>query len=104
MDNIIDAAPEILLISPCGYGAEQARDEYRDMAFPEEWNAIPAVRNGRVYALEANGYYSRPGPRLVIGIEALAKLFHPAVEVSLEAEAAVLHISTGTNSARAASV
>jgi iron complex transport system substrate-binding protein len=104
MDNIIKAAPEILLISPCGYGAEQARDEYRGMTFPEEWNAIPAVRNGRVYALEANSYYSRPGPRLITGIEALAKLFHPAVEVSLEAEAAVLHVSTGTNSARAASV
>jgi iron complex transport system substrate-binding protein len=103
-DDVINAAPDILLISPCGYGAEQARDEYRGIAFPEEWNAIPAVRNGRVYALEANSYFSRPGPRLVTGIEALAKLFHPAVEVSLEAEAAVLPISAGTSSARAASV
>jgi hypothetical protein len=62
------------------------------------------VRYGRVYALEANSYFSRPGPRLVTGIEALAKLFHPAVEVSLEAEAAVLPISPGASNARAASV
>jgi iron complex transport system substrate-binding protein len=64
---------------------------------------MPAVRNGRVYALEANSYFSRPGPRLVTGVEALAKLFHPAMEVSREAENAVLPISTGVRAARAAS-
>jgi iron complex transport system substrate-binding protein len=104
MEDVINAAPEILLISPCGYGAEQARDEYRAMTFPEEWNAVPAVRNGRVYALEANSYFSRPGPRLITGIEALAKLLHPAVEVSREAESAILPIATGASTARAASV
>lgn len=104
MDDVINAAPEILLISPCGYGAEQARDEYLGMTFSEEWNAIPAVRNGRVYALEANSYYSRPGPRLITGIEALAKLLHPTIEVSREAEAAILPVSTGSSTARAASV
>jgi iron complex transport system substrate-binding protein len=103
LDNVIDAAPEILLIAPCGYGAEQARTEYRGMTFPEEWSAIPAVRNGRVYALEANSYFSRPGPRLITGIEALAKLLHPAMEVSREAEAAILPITAGTSAARAAS-
>jgi iron complex transport system substrate-binding protein len=62
---------------------------------------MPAVRNGRVYALEASSYFSRPGPRLVTGIEALAKLFHSAIEVSHEAEAAVLPIHAGAH-ARAA--
>jgi iron complex transport system substrate-binding protein len=103
LEDIIEAAPEILLIAPCGYGAEQARNEYRTMAFPEEWQAIPAVRDGRVYALEANSYFSRPGPRVITGIEALAKLFHPAVEVTLEAESAVLLITPEARSARAAS-
>jgi iron complex transport system substrate-binding protein len=101
IDNVMEAAPEILLIAPCGYSAEQARDEYRSMRFPEEWNEVPAVRNGHVYALEANSYFSRPGPRLVAGVEALAKLFRPAVEVSREAELAVLPIATA--SARSAS-
>jgi iron complex transport system substrate-binding protein len=104
MDDVIAAAPEILLIAPCGYGAEQARDEYRSMDFPEQWNTIPAVRNGCVYALEANSYFSRPGPRLITGIEALAKLFHPAIEVSHESEAAILPILTNKPAARAASV
>jgi iron complex transport system substrate-binding protein len=104
VEDVIEAAPEILLIAPCGYGAQQARDEYKSMAFPEEWNAIPAVRNGRVYAVEANSYFSRPGPRLITGIEALAKLFQPAIEVSREAESAILPISAQTSSARAASI
>jgi iron complex transport system substrate-binding protein len=64
------------------------------MAHPEEWNAIPAVQNGRIYALEANSYFSRPGPRLIAGIEALAKLFQPAMQVNNEAEGAAVRIIT----------
>jgi iron complex transport system substrate-binding protein len=101
LQDIVEAMPDILLIGPCGYNAQQASDEYRSMDLPEQWNAMPAVRNGRVYALEANSYFSRPGPRLVTGVEALAKLFHPAIVVAREAESAVLPISTST---RAASV
>jgi iron complex transport system substrate-binding protein len=93
VDDVIDAAPDILLIAPCGYSAEQARDEYRNMSFPEPWGAIPAVRQNRVYALEANSYFSRPGPRLMTGVETLAKLFHPEVAVSPEAGRAVLPIT-----------
>ncbi len=102
--DVVEAAPEILLVAPCGYTAERAHDEYCSIDFPEQWNAVPAVHNGRVYALEANSYFSRSGPRLVSGIEALAKLFHPTIEVPREAEAAILPISTGASTARAASV
>jgi iron complex transport system substrate-binding protein len=102
-DDLVEAAPEILLIAPCGYSAEQARNEVRTMTFPEEWHAIPAVRNGRVYALEANSYFSRPGPRLITGLEALAKLFRPAIEVSPEAESAVLPMTPEARPARSAS-
>jgi iron complex transport system substrate-binding protein len=92
-EDVIEAAPEILLIAQCGYSAQRARDEYRAMSFPEEWNAIPAMRNSRVYALDASGYFSRPGPRLISGIEALAKILHPEVVVSSEAEHVALPIT-----------
>src|SRR5579863_1193371 len=92
-EDVIEAAPEILLIAQCGYSARQASDEYRGMTFPEEWNAIPAVRHSRVYALDASGYFSRPGPRLMTGIEALAKILHPEVVVSQEAESVAVHVS-----------
>ena len=103
LQDIVEAEPEILLIAPCGYSAQQARDEYRSMDLPEQWQAMPAVRNGRVYALEANSYFSRPGPRLITGIEAIAKLLHPDIEVSREAESAILPITTSAQT-RTASV
>jgi len=93
-EDVIEAAPEILFIAQCGYSAKQAREEYRAMSFPEEWSAIPAVRNGRVYAMDASGYFSRPGPRLITGIEALAKILHPEVAVSPEAEGVAIPIAS----------
>ena len=104
LQDIVEAEPEILLISPCGYTAQQARDEYNSLELPEQWTAIPAVRNGRVYALEASSYFSRPGPRLIIGIEILAKIFQPAVTVSPEAESAILPIPAHPAGTRVASV
>src|SRR5271168_4061588 len=92
LNDVINGAPDILLVASCGYSAGQAREEYLSMDFPEAWHAIPAVRNNRVYALEASSYFSRPGPRLVTGIEALAKVFHPAVSVSQEAEHAIVPV------------
>jgi iron complex transport system substrate-binding protein len=90
LDDVVAAQPDFLIAAPCGYSATQAREEYRSIAFPSGWQDIPAVRNGRVYALDANSYFSRPGPRLVTGLEILTKLLHPAIEVSREAEAAIV--------------
>jgi iron complex transport system substrate-binding protein len=101
IEDVMAAAPEILLIGCCGYSAEQGRSEYLSMTFPEEWGAIPAVRNGRVFALEANSYFSRPGPRLVTGVEILGKVFHPAIEVSPEADSAAKQVSARTRAASA---
>jgi iron complex transport system substrate-binding protein len=103
LQDIVEAEPEILLIAPCGYSAQQARTEYLSLELPEQWNVIPAVRDGRVYALEATSFFSRPGPRLVTGIEAVAKLLHPAIEVPNKAEAAVVPIHAPAH-ARAASI
>ena len=97
LEDIVNAAPDVILISPCGYNAGKARDEYLSMAHSKEWNTIPAVRHGRICALEANSYFSRSGPRLITGIEALAKFFHPAIPVSREAEQAILKIETAAD-------
>jgi iron complex transport system substrate-binding protein len=93
-DDVVAAQPDFFIAAPCGYTAAQAREEYRSVDFPVGWQNIPAVRNGHVYALEANSYFSRPGPRLVTGLEILAKLLHPAIAVSREAEAAIMPIAT----------
>jgi iron complex transport system substrate-binding protein len=100
--QIIEAAPEIMLISPCGYGAQRAREEYLAMPHSEAWSEIPAVRSGRVYALEANSYFSRPGPRLITGIEILATLLHAGFAVSSEAKATILAIQGKESAAQTA--
>lgn len=69
------------------------------MHFPSGWQDIPAVRTGRVYSLDANSYFSRPGPRLVTGVEILAKLLHPGIEVSNEAEAATRPVALARQAA-----
>lgn len=104
LQEVVEAAPDILLVAPCGYTAEQSRNEYLSIDLPDQWNSIPAAKNNRVYALEAASYFSRPGPRLITGIEILTKVFQPSVSVSPEAELAILPIPSDRAATRAASV
>jgi len=89
-------------VAPCGYGAEQAREEYLSLTFSQAWGEVPAVHNGQVFALDANSYVSRPAGRLVTGIEAMAKALHPSLVVRSKAELALLPIPTGGSNHRAA--
>jgi iron complex transport system substrate-binding protein len=102
LEEIVEEAPEVLLLGPCGYNAEQARKEYLGMKFPDVWQSIPAVRDGRVYALDANGIVSRPAGRLVSGIEAIAKAIHPNLKVRKKIEKEFLPVLEPVRSSRSA--
>jgi len=102
LQEIITAAPEVIFIAPCGYNAEQARDEYLSLTFPEEWYSIPAVRDGRMFALDANGHVSRPAGRLVTGTESMAKGMHPELEVPVKAMLGMLTVPIPNGRNRAA--
>ena len=69
-----DADPQIIIIGPCGYGLDRAvADAERVLGLPEwEW-----ARGRQVWAVDANAFLSRPGPRIVDGIEVLARIFSP---------------------------
>jgi iron complex transport system substrate-binding protein len=82
-DAVIRANPDVIVIMPCGYDAQRAKEEYHRTVFPVGWKDIPAVRKGRVYAVDASAYFSRPGPRLIDGIEILYALFHQHFSESL---------------------
>ena len=69
--------PEVIALMPCGFGAERAASEAEVLWELDGWATLPAVRKGRVYALDGNNYFSRPGPRVVDGLEILAHTFHP---------------------------
>lgn len=76
-DEIRTADPDILILMPCGFGAERVGVEALDLWESEEWRRLTAVQKGRVYAVDANSYFSRPGPRLADGVEILAHILHP---------------------------
>lgn len=70
--------PDVLVVMPCGFDEAGASDQIGLLADRPEWRALRAVREGRVHPVDANGCFSRPGPRLVNGIETMARIFHRA--------------------------
>jgi iron complex transport system substrate-binding protein len=76
-EQIEAADPDIIIVMPCGFDEAGAHAQMALIADRPEWQRLRAVRAGRVYPVDANGCFSRPGPRLVDGIERLAALFHP---------------------------
>ena len=77
--EIFESKPEILVLIPCGYYAEDILRQLESTRFPAEWSEIPAIKNNEVWALDATSYFSRPAPRVVDGAEILAKIFHPEI-------------------------
>ena len=72
-------APEVVVLAPCGYYKGDTLRALEDARLPEGWDELPAVREGRVWAVDATAYFSRPGPRVVEGAEILARLLHPEI-------------------------
>jgi iron complex transport system substrate-binding protein len=68
---------DIILIMPCGYDAGKNAAAFHATRIPESWANLHALRERRIFAVDANSYFSRPGPRLAQGVEILAHLFHP---------------------------
>jgi iron complex transport system substrate-binding protein len=75
-ESVLAVEPEVLVLMPCGYALAAVLEEYQGMALPHGWAALPAVRDGRVFAVDASGYFSRPGPRLPVGMAILAYAIH----------------------------
>ncbi|NTU78182.1 MAG: cobalamin-binding protein [Chloroflexales bacterium] len=76
--EVIAFAPEVIILTPCGFDLSRTVHE-AEVILPHRpgWSALPAVRAGRVYAIDSNSYLSRPGPRIVDSLELLASLIHP---------------------------
>jgi iron complex transport system substrate-binding protein len=67
-DDVRAWKPDVIIVAPCGYGLAHAAELAR---------ALPPVEGASVYAVDANAYFARPGPRVAEGVEVLASLFHP---------------------------
>lgn len=71
--------PEVIVLIPCGYYKEDILHALPGARLPEGWHDLPAVQNNQVWAVDATAYFSRPGPRVVDGVEILACILHPEI-------------------------
>jgi iron complex transport system substrate-binding protein len=76
-ERVIDADPDVLLLIPCGWSAAETLAALERDRFHERFGGMRAVREGRVVALDGGAHFSRPGPRLVDGVESLLPVLHP---------------------------
>lgn len=76
---IVKSDPDIIVVMACGFDIARSRREMPALTRQPGWNKLKAVKKERVYLVDGNQYFNRPGPRLVESLEILAELFHPAL-------------------------
>ena len=77
MDALLEADPDVLILMPCGMDVARARAEFDSLPNPDAWRKLSAVREGRAFLVDSGALFSRSGPRLVDGLEILARAIHP---------------------------
>ena len=83
LSQIAQFDPDILILSPCGFDLHKVLQEYGSLQKNNQWNSLRAVQNDMVFAVDALSYFSRPSPRIIMGIEILAKIINPDSSVDL---------------------
>jgi iron complex transport system substrate-binding protein len=76
-DDIAQSHADVILVMLCGYDARRNAKEFNSAKIPPKWENLRAMRDRRVFAVDANSHFSRPGPRLADGVQLLAHLFNP---------------------------
>lgn len=76
-EQLYAADPDVIIFMPCGFGLERSSAEARALLGKPEWQALKAVRTGRVYATDGNSYFNRPGPRLLDSAKMMAEMLFP---------------------------
>ena len=69
--------PDIIIMMPCGFGIKRTREDIHYLQKKEGWQELRAVKENRVYVVDGNQYFNRPGPRLVDSAEILAEIINP---------------------------
>ena len=76
-DDVAQSNADVIVVMLCGYNAKRNSAEFQSAKILQSWQNLPAIRNRRIFAVDANSHFSRPGPRLADGVELLAHLFNP---------------------------
>ncbi len=85
IEEIEKENPDVLILMPCGFDAQRTVSEYEKYLKNDlRWNELRAVKERKVFAVDANSFFSKPSIRVVTGIEILAKILHPEMFEELE--------------------
>lgn len=90
--SITELDPDVILLMPCGYNAEESRQLLGDVSERSDWKALRAVQEGRVWSLDANAHFSRPGPRVIAGAELIGHILHPSLVPLSDSAQPYLHV------------
>ena len=91
-DEVVASQPEVIIMMQCGFDVKRALEDMPIMTAKDGWASLPAVKNNRVYVIDAGAYTSRSGPRLVTGLEIMAEMIHPEIFSGMIPEAAALRL------------
>jgi iron complex transport system substrate-binding protein len=84
LEEISQYQPDKIVLMPCGFEIERTCREMCALNDNDGWKALDAVKRGEVYVVNANAYFSKPGPRVIVGLEILAKIINPGAFAGLE--------------------
>lgn len=76
-EEVAEAAPEVVLLAPCGFTLERSGAELPKLLESPAWRSLPAVRSGRAALIDGSAYFSRPGPRLEESLRIAAAVIDP---------------------------
>jgi iron complex transport system substrate-binding protein len=93
--EVVDYQPEIIVLSPCGFDLEGVVDQLHELTSYHGWDQIPAFKTGNIFAVNASAYFSRPGPRIVKGLELLAHIIHPEIFPETHSKGDVRRVDLG---------
>ena len=91
-NEVVASQPEVIIMMQCGFDVKRALEDMPIMSAKDGWASLPAVKNNRVYVIDAGAYTSRSGPRLVTGLEIMAEMIHPEIFSGMIPEAAALRL------------
>lgn len=78
-DSVVQQDPDVMFIACCGYDLCRTLKDMPLLSANNNWAKLKSVKSNSIFVTDGNAYFSRPGPRLVDGLEIMAHAFHPKV-------------------------
>lgn len=78
-ESVVDVDPDVLFVACCGFNLERTLQDMPIMTNKKAWSNMKSVKQNNIYVTDGNAYFSRPGPRLVDGLEIMAHALHPDI-------------------------